>query len=207
MEIIWIRHGMTKGNEEKRYIGQTEEALSARGILELQEKKEQGFYPQAEIVIASPMKRCIQTAELLYPGKPIRTIDRLREMDFGCWEGRTYQEILADPLLMEGYQAFLDSNGESPAPGGESKAEFMERTLAAFDEVFRGLESRRTACIVHGGTIMSILSERLDGPKKAYYDFQVPNGDGYTAQYSDGRLHDAKRLSMEWQKRKDTEYR
>ena len=66
MELVFIRHGKTKGNMQSRYIGTTDEGLCKEGINELRNNKD--IYPKADIVFTSPMKRCIQTAEVIYPG-------------------------------------------------------------------------------------------------------------------------------------------
>ena len=75
MELIWIRHLQTPGNEKRQYIGSTDEPLS--------EKTVEGFlknpaeYSEVERVICSPMLRCIQTAELMFPGTERKTEPRL----------------------------------------------------------------------------------------------------------------------------------
>ena len=56
MKIILIRHGMTEGNLKRRYIGTMDEDLINTDCLK-------GDYPKCERVVASPLKRCIQTAE------------------------------------------------------------------------------------------------------------------------------------------------
>ena len=73
-KLILIRHGMTRANSEQRYLGRGEEALSREGIEMLQRKKEQGLYPEPLRLFASPMKRCIETARILYPGKEAELI-------------------------------------------------------------------------------------------------------------------------------------
>ena len=65
MKIYLIRHSMTEGNKEKRYIGTTDESLCPEGIQLLEKKK--GMYPEVTYVYVSPMKRCMQTAEIIYP--------------------------------------------------------------------------------------------------------------------------------------------
>ena len=55
MEAILIRHGITNGNIEKRYIGTTDEPL----IDSEKERLRKNIYPDADIIIISPMKRCI----------------------------------------------------------------------------------------------------------------------------------------------------
>ena len=70
-KITWIRHGMTQANGEHRYLGKTDEPLSETGIRLLQEKKKEYFSSPPEFLYTSPMKRCVQTAELLFERNPI----------------------------------------------------------------------------------------------------------------------------------------
>ena len=91
-EFYLIRHSMTKGNLEKRYIGsRTDEPLCREGIALLE-----GFsYPageQVERVIVSPMRRCVQTAQILFPGKELVLEPGLMECDFGAFENKNYKE-------------------------------------------------------------------------------------------------------------------
>lgn len=171
MRFILIRHGKTQGNLERRYIGcRTDEALCPEGMAELQMRR----YPDADGIFSSPMLRCIQTAGIIYPGKTVRCIDDLRECDFGEFEKLNYGELKDHPA----YQAWLDSGGEAPFPGGESRSVFSERCVHAFEETARRLPDGDYAFVVHGGTIMAVM-ERYARPKGAYYDFQVRNGEGF----------------------------
>jgi len=171
MKWVLIRHGQTRGNLEHRYIGcRTDEPLCAQGIGRLHEKD----YPKAKRVFVSPMKRCIETAEIIYPDVPMVVVDDFRECDFGVFENKTYAELngRAD------YQVWIDSNGEMPFPGGESRAEFAARCIKAFGELVGRNMQDDCAIIAHGGTIMAIM-EKYAQPKGDYYDFQVKNGSGY----------------------------
>ena len=166
-----IRHGKTQGNLEGRYIGaRTDEPLCAEGLAALRERR----YPAAERVLVSPMRRCIETARLIYPALEPELIEDFRECDFGLFEGRNYAELngRAD------YQAWIDSNGTLPFPGGESQASFSARCVAAFRALLPGLWARDTALVVHGGTIMAIMAE-FARPAESYYDYQVKNGAGF----------------------------
>ena len=177
MKWILIRHGQTQGNIEHRYIGgKTDEPLCAQGVEKLKGKE----YPAVQRVFVSPMKRCRETAELIYPGVPVEIVEDFRECDFGEFENKNYAELngRAD------YQAWIDSNGEIPFPGGESRAEFAARCVKAFDDLMRRNFQEDCAIIAHGGTIMAIM-EQCAEPKGGYYDFQVKNGEGYILR-SDG---------------------
>ena len=195
VKITWIRHGMTRANEEHRYLGKTDEPLSEKGIRFLQEKKKKSFFNAPEFLYASPMKRCVQTAEILFRRKPV-LIPEWKEMDFGQFEGKNYEELKDNP----DYQKWIDSNGTLPFPGGESREQFIRRSMEGFDRMMsdilkrsekntgiqndtdpRYLNSDRgteipVVTIVHGGTIMAVLSSLTGGE---YFDFQVKNGEGY----------------------------
>ena len=61
MRITMIRHGMTLGNTQKRYIGVTDERLCPEGIQTLETGVAKGYYPAADTIYVSPLKRCIET--------------------------------------------------------------------------------------------------------------------------------------------------
>ena len=97
-EIILVRHGKTAGNLEGRYIGsRTDEPLCEDGIHALEEKVRAGTYPPVDLVYASPMIRCKQTAKILWPkfadSHQIQYVQDLQECDFGAFENKNYQEL------------------------------------------------------------------------------------------------------------------
>ena len=90
LKIYLIRHGKTQGNLSGKYIGaRTDEPLCQEGIRELEGKN----YPKAELLFVSPMKRCRQTGEILYPGLAQKECPLLKECDFGDFENKNYKEL------------------------------------------------------------------------------------------------------------------
>ena len=171
MIINFIRHGKTKGNLEKRYIGRTDEPLCEAGINGLKSIA----YPDCGIVVTSPMKRCVQTATLIYPDRKIVTYDDLRECDFGDFEGKNHSELSSD----EAYQKWLDNGGLGAFPNGENSENFRERSFSGFMKAVSDNKSVNTiSFVVHGGTIMSIL-EKLAVPHKEFYDYMTENAHGF----------------------------
>lgn len=179
MMIHLIRHGKTPGNEEKRYIGVTDEELSAGGIEELRRK----VYPTCEAVFVSPMKRCLQTAEEIYPDAVIFVVSDFRETDFGLFEGKNYKELSGNAL----YQQWIDSNGTMDFPEGESVQGFKDRVIQAFQVLQPQLQAyEEVSFIVHGGTIMTLLE--CFEKKHSYYDWQCKNGCGYTVEWKEDEM-------------------
>ena len=184
MRLYLIRHSLTEGNIKRRYIGKTDEPLCRKGIRLLEEGKADGRYPQADRIYISPMMRCRQTAELLYPGQELVAIEELEECNFGLFENKNYKELSNCPQ----YQEWVDSKGTLPFPGGESREEFKARCLHGFEKSLGecmkdGVGS--AAYVVHGGTIMCIMEEYVF-PQKDYYDYQVGNSEGYMLETTDG---------------------
>lgn len=181
IRLVLIRHGATPANKEHRYLGKTDEQLSKEGICELQRVKAANIYPKADWVFCSPMKRCMETAEIVYPGKETILIPEWEEIDFGDFERKNYIELQGD----ERYQKWIDSNGTLPFPKGESREAFISRCEQGLYRMLDCLstligEEQKTeitiALIVHGGTIMALLSNFHGGE---YFDYQVANGKGY----------------------------
>lgn len=171
MKVILIRHGMTEGNRKKRYIGSTDEGLTDIECL-------MGGYPDCDIVVSSPMKRCVQTAEFIYPKKRILICEKLCECDFGDFENKSYEELKDDPY----YIRWLESGGRLPFPGGESHEDFVKRCVEGFFEVLEKTD-KTAAFVIHGGSIMAIMQNLFGGD---FYDYQVKNGGGYMFDIENG---------------------
>lgn len=177
IKLTLIRHGAVQSNLEHRYLGKTEESLCPEGICVLQRYMEEGLYPAVGCVFVSPMKRCLETAELLYPEVPEYVIPEWTEMDFGTFEGKNYEELQGDAA----YQSWVDSYGNLPFPQGEDREAFTARCRLGVERMLGILQKMdfcetEIALIVHGGTIMALLSTYYGG---SYYAYQVSNAEGY----------------------------
>lgn len=179
--LIFIRHGETAANKEHRYLGRTDEALSFEGREKLLQANRKSRYPEAEVVFTSPMRRCRETARLLYPLVLKKEIPEWIEMDFGDFEGKNYEDLKDD----ERYHEWIDSNGTLPFPNGESREVFIKRCMQGMDRMVQLLQGeRKVAVIVHGGTIMALLSSLCGGE---YFDYQVRNGEGFVCSLKKGK--------------------
>ena len=169
MDILLIRHGMTAGNLRRCYLGVTDEPLCPQGRAALAPLDE-----ALETVYVSPLLRARETASILFPRARQIPVEGLREMDFGAFEGKNFEDLSDDP----DYRAWVDANCEPPCPGGESRAQFMDRTCRAFETLVDEALSRREARLVivaHGGTAMAAAS-RYGLPRRDYYDWLPDNG-------------------------------
>lgn len=172
MKIALIRHGKTKGNLEKRFIGTTDEPLSQLGKNELNNLIGQNIYPSIKKVYSSPLKRTMETANLLYPSEPPEILKDIREMDFGDFENKTFEEITANSK----YSDFGTSEECMYFPNGENLLEFKKRCITTFENVVKKDEDSIIIC--HGGCIMAIM-EKYGLPKGNFYNWISENGRGF----------------------------
>ncbi len=180
VKCIFIRHGSTASNREHRYLGKTDEPLDEAGIQQIKQSAEyqSDVNTQNIKIYSSPLRRCIQTAKIIFPDIEPESVEAFSEMDFGEFELRNYEELSSDPRYRDTYLAWIDSGGTLAFPGGESRAEFINRCVRGFEQTIAALENNDTAVfVVHGGTIMAIMSHYCGGD---YFDYQVKNGCGYS---------------------------
>lgn len=179
--LYFIRHGATAGNLERRYIGRTDEPLCPAGYAQLEALKGR---IAADLLFVSPMRRTRQTAEFLFPGQPFTVVEDFRETDFGRFEGKTGDELWADP----DYRAWVNGGCAGNIPSGEPSAAFKVRCSSAFACALETLPAGANAAfVVHGGVIMAVLEEFAQ-PKGNFYDYHVNNGACITCQTENGAL-------------------
>lgn len=154
-----VRHGITAWNLERRYQGQQDIPLlfpeAEEGLLALREALADERF---DAIYSSDLKRCQQTlewAEAAKTGIPLTLEPRLRELDFGEYEGKVYDELKELPH----YRAWVDSVGELQIPGGESAAQLRARLDAWLHDVAlnaRAAGHSKVLAVTHGGVIREL---------------------------------------------------
>lgn len=190
IKIAMIRHGKTYGNTLGRYIGVTDEPLCEEGKKEL----EQRTMDTVELLFVSPLKRCLETADVLYPYAKQVKIPEFAECNFGEFENKNYQELSQS----KAYQAWIDSNGTLPFPNGESQESFRKRSTTGFKRCIEQClkeEINEVAFVVHGGTIMSVLSS-LATKEKDYFCWQVKNAEGFLVEVTKEEWENTRKVTV-----------
>lgn len=176
--IHLIRHGDTDEAKKGAYIGTTDVPLSKEGEEYLRQLDDICKYPFATALFTSPLKRCKQTCEIIYPDlKPI-VIDQLSECNFGEWENKTAEDLKGDP----DFDKWLAGDSSVKPPRGESSADFTRRICLIFESIVEGLIKTGTtdcAIVTHGGVIMTLLSV-YGLPQAKPFDWVMENGCGYS---------------------------
>lgn len=213
--VYLVRHGAINIGKERRYIGSTELSLSEKGIGDGAALRD--FFQEIpiDLVFLSPMKRCIETAELLFSETQAGTIfsengekeknqkngtlihggmeipyeirEALREIHMGEWEGVPMKEI------RQRYpEAYLKRGEELDCfrpPKGESFQEVQERAVTVVKEIFERKE-RNILILSHSGVNRALLSYFSGALLKDLMKLEVPYGSVYRLHFSEYRICD-----------------
>lgn len=155
--IYLFRHGLTRGNINAQYIGHTDYPLTTDSISSLRNIKAHKHYPNVDAVFSSPLKRCLDSANIMFPQNNPLVINDLIEYNFGEFEECTAKDLENN----EDFLNWLHGDIYARPPYGESNAEFVQRVCSAFEKIVEGLmrTGTETAAIVgHAGVLMTILS-------------------------------------------------
>ncbi|MBR2567003.1 MAG: histidine phosphatase family protein [Paenibacillus sp.] len=166
--IVLIRHGTTQWNVEKKYLGHTDIGLLPAAQEELASLREQCLHLTWDAVYCSDLLRCRQTLAQIAPlaTEQAKFDPRLRENDFGQWEGMTYEQLKHNPL----YRSWIDDPQEITPPQGEAWQTFTRR-IDSFLHEHIWLEEQRnpqkpsykTLVVTHGGVIRYMVSRLIQG--------------------------------------------
>ena len=126
LTLILTRHGRAAA-DDIMLGGQLDVPLTADGRAEAEALGRRLAGIRIDRIIASPMIRALETAQIVAAGRPIEVEERLRELDYGRWEGLTYPEIEAvDPAVRVRWE---HDPAATHSPGGESGDDVAARAL------------------------------------------------------------------------------
>ena len=163
-KVILVRHGQTDWNLNRRYQGHSDILLNETGKKQARELGRRLAKLPLKAVYSSDLKRAVQTAEEIASFHASRVLETpvFRELNFGLWEGLTYEQI------MSGWPDWLMAMYARPsighAPRGESFPLVRRRALAGLADCIAAHPAEMIAIVSHGGTLRTILCEALGKP-------------------------------------------
>lgn len=124
-------------------------------------------------IVSSPLRRCSEFAQALGErlAIPLSLDERLREVGFGAWEGKTSEQLRAsDP---ERFSRFYHDPIHYRPAGAEPLEQFMQRVEGALDEAIAANRGRHLLIIAHAGVIRAILTRSLRAPLTSMYRLSI----------------------------------
>jgi broad specificity phosphatase PhoE len=170
--LLLARHGETGPDFKGRFVGSSDVPLAGDGPEQAERLAELAATYRPEICLCSPLLRARQTAipVAAATGLPVTTDAELREVDFGRWEAKTFDEVRAiDPELVRQWAAWRD---DFAFPDGETLRGFKERVRNTAARLTR-LEAGTVLAIAHGGVIRTMLCHLLGLSLRNYLTFDV----------------------------------
>lgn len=185
-KLLLIRHACAEGDLQGRFVGRTDLPLSAEGVRQACKLQPLIRAMQPEACYCSPLLRARQTAEALLQQArlPIQVEDNLREIDFGEWECKTFEEISArNGGAVDRWAAF---DQRFAFPGGESLGGFLARVRRSARRLSEE-PAQTVLAVTHGGMIRELICHFLELRPRQYVLFDVAHASCTVIDLFDGR--------------------
>lgn len=170
-QLILVRHGETLKNVEGIAQGWSDSELSPRGVQQVSRLAERLAGAECDALYSSPLGRAASTAQHISnaTGLEVRTLDDLREMNYGTWEGQSFLDVRVSDA--ENFKRW-STETDFACPTGESHSAVFERMKRALDSL---LEHRRPIVVSHGTAIRIAVTALLGLPLSAARHFAQDN--------------------------------
>jgi alpha-ribazole phosphatase len=177
---LWlVRHGVTRWNIEQRFCGQSDIPLAARGRVQARWLARRLQSERIAIIYSSDLQRARETAEIIAQRQPnmasINISPFWREINFGAWEGLTYEQIAQN---FEQHASFFSDPQRYAPPGGESLTDVLQRVHCGLREIAANACATRGNVVVvsHGGTLRALLCRALGMPLERQWQLRLDPG-------------------------------
>jgi alpha-ribazole phosphatase len=170
MNLLLIRHGQTNWNLGQRFQGQSDIPLNETGRKQAQALAERLAFETFDAVYSSDLQRAAETAKIICASQ-IHPDPRLREVNFGNWEGMIYDEIKAKyPDTLAAWEADIFKNAP---PNGETLEELALRVQSLLDELREKHDDQKILIVAHGGVLQTLICLALKIPPTMYWQFHL----------------------------------
>ncbi len=165
LTLVLTRHGLTARSEPEQHLGQwIDIGLSEAGRSQAEALGRRLAGVAFGRIVASPLLRARETAaivrEALSDGPEVELDQRLREMDYGAWEGLTYDQIdERDAALRARWET---DPAASACPGGESGDDVAARATAFLDDLIAWHDGRQGAGNADERPVLAVAHSTLN---------------------------------------------
>lgn len=161
--LYFTRHGQTKWNLQKKMQGHKDSPLTEFGIRQAEWLRERLGNVDFDAIYSSSSPRAVSTARILLGNRPIdiSTLDSLKEINMGLWEGQNVKHIQqAYPVQYE--QFFNQPHLYTPTGHGESYRELLGRTLPAIKDIITKHKGKEVLIVTHRITLKAVMGYFLN---------------------------------------------
>ncbi|MBM4274556.1 MAG: histidine phosphatase family protein [Deltaproteobacteria bacterium] len=162
--LYLIRHGQVADGHTHLYHGHNDIHLSPKGVAQLEKLARQLKAAPLTAVYSSDLTRSLEGARVLCRGRGLEPVivPEFREINFGVWEGLSFEEIAAK--YPEELNARFQDLANFRIPGGESLMDVRARALPRLGELIEQHQGQALAVVAHAGVNRVVLSDALGAP-------------------------------------------
>ena len=170
-KLFFVRHGQTEYNVKGLSCGISDVELTEKGIQQAKDLTSHIHEYPIDIIISSPLKRAKQTAQILAEplGKEVILDNRLREQNYGLYEGKPYDAVFQE-LMPEARKQFA-----CKAKTGESLFHVIQRVYNLLDEIKQKYPNQNVLIVAHGGIARTIHSYFYEVSNKEFFEVKTGN--------------------------------
>jgi broad specificity phosphatase PhoE len=153
--LLFIRHAET--DLAGRFCGHSDPPVNKNGLRQIEELIERLRTESIDAIYASDLSRSLTTADAIgkaFALSPIK-VPQLREIDFGEWEGLSWQEIESRDRAYA--RRWSEAYPDLPAPGGELFDAFQSRVLNVVQHLLAMTSQTCVAVVTHAGVMRVVL--------------------------------------------------
>ncbi len=172
MRIILLRHVETRANADNKYIGHSNSEYTEKGKKQIEGILKFLSKESFERIYSSPLPRALKLAEMISYQQNCELLieDSLKEMNFGIFEGKSYQEAMSE--YKDEWKKWTDDYINYRIPDGECYLDLHQRVTTFIDS----LKGKSTLLLTHGGIIQTIITYLLDLDIDDRWHFKIPPG-------------------------------
>ena len=186
-KIYLVRHGLTEWNSGGRFQGHSDIALAEKGVKQAECLARHFPAEKIDAIYSSDLQRAASTAGFIAErfGCEVRKTENLREMNFGEWEGLTFEQISAK-WPEAGKQIFFAPDELKP-PGGETFEDVEKRASRELEKITAAHAGERVVLVAHGAFLRTILAYALHIPLR--YVWRIRQGNTAISRLTHGGNH------------------
>ena len=186
MELVLVRHAEVSDEARGRCYGRFDVPLSEVGRAQCEALAARLSTENVASVLSSPSMRARDTAEAIAQshGLDVFVLEELSEVDFGAFEGLTYDEIAA--AWPDVYAEWMARPAVVTFPGGETFADVKKRVAEAVLRLRADHDERLVVAVTHGGVVRAVLAEALDLPDDRVFGVAIEPASMTRVEWQDG---------------------
>lgn len=183
MKLYLVRHGETELNVKKVYYGSTDCELTEKGKEQAVSLKTAFASVPLDLVLESPLKRAKTTVDLILGEKEVPRLEdgRLKELDFGGWEGKSYTELQGDPL----YEQWCREWKTTCPPRGECFLDLAHRVRSFYGDLLKR-EEERVLIVAHHAVLQQLMACLLEAEPESCWHYAFEQGTYTVFEIRDG---------------------